>query len=435
MKNILSLFCVLASVAACAAEATISDVVVRQRLPWNAKVDIDFTVCGTNCDIEAMAQYDGVEPFSLVTAGGLSGDVIDVAPGAGHLTWDPAKAGLDGTTLKNFTVTLSPAAAHARDYLILDLQTGACSYRAEPPEDGWIDAEDGAYYLTKMVFRRVPKGTFQMGLSEDQREFLLSLCESTITSANSAHSVTLSHDYYVAVFKTTVGQMLCATGTVAKTLVKVPTAGTANRTVAKATYNALRGSVADGINWPSTEGGPYKVKSGCIIDDFRTLVGANLPEEWAIDLPTAAQWERMAKSGAPDDWFVFNYGDPPYSAAAMTNALNQSESWAAHYKSSGTSCVGWWSPTTWGFYDVCGLNYEWNLDWVPSSKLPDAVDPVGISKSGGGSDYRYRRSWTTSVAGKGMTIPYLMPGMTGTYGPENKNPSFRLCIHTHRLSK
>ena len=35
MKNILSLFCVLASVAASAAEATISDVVVRQRLPWN----------------------------------------------------------------------------------------------------------------------------------------------------------------------------------------------------------------------------------------------------------------------------------------------------------------------------------------------------------------------------------------------------------------
>ena len=177
------------------------------------------------------------------------------------------------------------------------------------------------------------------------------------------------------------------------------------------------------------------MKSDCIIDDFRTLVGANLPEEWTIDLPTAAQWERMAKSGAPDDWFVFNYGDPPYSAEAMTNALNQSESWVANKKSSGTSCVGWWSPTTWGFYDVCGINYEWNLDWVPSSKLPDAVDPVGISKSGGSSDYRYRRCWTTSVANNGMTIPYLMPGMTGTYGPGTDKPSFRLCIHTHRLSK
>lgn len=41
------------------AASTVSDVVARQRWPWNGKVDIDYTVTGDKTDIDFYATWDG----------------------------------------------------------------------------------------------------------------------------------------------------------------------------------------------------------------------------------------------------------------------------------------------------------------------------------------------------------------------------------------
>jgi hypothetical protein len=99
-------------------------------------VDIDYILSGTNCDIVVKARYDGVEEFELNPAH-MTGDLFDVKPGAGHVTWDPVAAGLGDRTLPNFTVSVEPLAdAASRTYLILDLQDGSYEYASSAPAEG-----------------------------------------------------------------------------------------------------------------------------------------------------------------------------------------------------------------------------------------------------------------------------------------------------------
>ena len=41
------------------AASTVSDVVARQRWPWNGKVDIDYTLTGDKTDVDFYATWDG----------------------------------------------------------------------------------------------------------------------------------------------------------------------------------------------------------------------------------------------------------------------------------------------------------------------------------------------------------------------------------------
>ena len=98
----------LAAFAETETSAKIENVVVRQRWPWKGVVDIDFTVRGKATGVKFVAKYDGVEPFTLAEKD-LSGEFAEILePGIHSVTWNPEKAGLDKTELKNFSVSVVP---------------------------------------------------------------------------------------------------------------------------------------------------------------------------------------------------------------------------------------------------------------------------------------------------------------------------------------
>ena len=108
MKKILVLAVISLASAVMAETASIENVIVRQRWPWSKVVDIDFTVRGNATGVKFVAKYDGAEQFVLAEKD-LTGDFCDVLePGLHHVTWDPAKAGLSETELKNFTISVEP---------------------------------------------------------------------------------------------------------------------------------------------------------------------------------------------------------------------------------------------------------------------------------------------------------------------------------------
>lgn len=143
------------------AESTVSDVLVNQRWPWSEKVDVDFLLSGETSDVEVTATWDAhPAPYHL-------GTLFAAAPGQHRLTWDPASSPFAGQTLTGFTVAVSNAAASAHTYLIVDLVNGGYEFLPDVPVGGWT----AEHKSSKMVFRRIPAGTYTNG--EDTATFTL----------------------------------------------------------------------------------------------------------------------------------------------------------------------------------------------------------------------------------------------------------------------
>lgn len=106
-----------------AAEPTVSDVVVRQRWPWNRLVDITYVLTGEatqQADISVKA-YNGETPLPLPSEA-LSGDVNSVTQGMRRIVLDPVKAGYTNEVLTKFRVDLTPMETPL--YMIVDLKAG-----------------------------------------------------------------------------------------------------------------------------------------------------------------------------------------------------------------------------------------------------------------------------------------------------------------------
>ncbi|MDD4623691.1 MAG: hypothetical protein PHG71_10700 [Kiritimatiellae bacterium] len=85
------------------------DIVVRQRWPWNRRVDIDYVL---DCEATqrwdvAVSAFDNDTPLDL-PADSLSGEIYSVSPGAGRIVWDPLKSGHTNAVLPQFRVSLTP---------------------------------------------------------------------------------------------------------------------------------------------------------------------------------------------------------------------------------------------------------------------------------------------------------------------------------------
>jgi hypothetical protein len=145
-------FLVFFAALAASAATSISNVVVNQRWPWSEKVDVDFILSGDVSDVHVSARWDAhPEPYAL-------GMLNDCDPGHHRFTWDPSSSPFAGRTLTGFTVTVTNEIV-VRTYAVIDLINGGCTYRSAPPEGGWTDE----YKSTKMVFRRIPAGTYTLG--------------------------------------------------------------------------------------------------------------------------------------------------------------------------------------------------------------------------------------------------------------------------------
>ena len=284
----------------------------------------------------------------------IAGDVNKVVQqGTGRLiTWNP-RLDLPPVKLVGGNVARAVLTAWSLesppDYMVIDLDQDAnagatdnvryyVSTNALP--DGGL-AND-KYRTSHLVMRRIPAAgvTWRMGspVGEYNR------------SANEVpHLVTLTEDYFMAIYEFTMAQWNRIS----------PTGDKANASMLprnNCSYNTIRGSgwPSDGNIVPSTSYMGY-IRSRTGIDTF--------------DLPTEAQWEYACRAGTETGW-------PTGYDASDATALRQFAVY--YYTASGArQNVGTLAPNKWGLYDMIGNVGEFCLDWFGDYDISDDVDPTG----------------------------------------------------------
>ena len=397
----------LAPLSAVAGEPYVTNLVFRQNWPWNGKVSINFTLVadtGTDLDITATHAGGAID----LTQAGLNLQPLFVMPGDCHLEWDPAAAGYG--ELKDLKIAVAPCKAD-HTYLVFDLTTGAHEYLAAVPEGGWTEE----YKTTKFVFRRIPAGTFTMGCTQEIFDYLG--LDSTNDKWLIGHTVTLTHDYYFAIFPLTQAQYAAVTDGSPAANTKLQVQGIS--------HTNLRGEQSE-VNWPATG---YAVAETSFLSKFRQRVGAS----FLVDLATEAQWERAARAGSSGIWYSIDgypKGGTPdelgeWGSEACTNFLQSIASTSGD--------VGQKQPNAWGIYDLIGLYGEVGLDFATNSKwgaaFPDySTDPVGLATS----TARIQRgsSWNGADFGKEQTVHFR-----GVTAQGQRTSAARLAIHLVPLFK
>ncbi len=366
------------------AEPSITNVLVRQQWPWRTDVHIDYDVTGVDASAPqdvVVTAYDGETPLGELPTAALNGSRYSITKdGRYRIVFDPTKSGLAAHgNMTQFNVALSLTASTPNSeiiYKVVDFKTGDVTdiSRAEllAGKYGAVETtfkhgtstlenvliwtgvtNDVAYKTTKMVFRKIPAGTFTMG----------SATGGDRPDREVPHEVTLTRDFYLGVFKVTRAQWLNfmdrppygqndAADYLAYTNGAYRLYGACSMT-----YYGLRGDYSidpSAGDWPRTGN---RVSA----DSFLGRIRAALPVEgYEFDLPTDAQWEYAARAGTTGRYYYTSYSgaNPIYPQAGRD--------------------VGLAIPNAFGLYDVmasssCG---EIVLDYSSVAPAETASAPV-----------------------------------------------------------
>lgn len=414
------------------AETSVTNVIARQRWPWSGAVDIDYTLIGDPSDVEVTATWEGqTDPVDLSMS--VIGRVSSVGSGEHHLAWDPAASGVENLPLKGFRVSVRPIDGCAdRKYLVVDLVNGGSTFMSEPPADGWTNAE---YRVSKMVFVRIPAGTYPLGLTDEQKNAVWpdgGKYADIGSSQNGAlaRRVKVSNDYYLGIFMATSGQ-----------LSRLGDRSGSSQTTSYQSQETIRGpygtlfSGGEGYSWPETG---YDVAPTSLVAQLRAK--AKLPSGWIADLPTAAQWEIAARCGK-SSFFPDESITPESSAETVSNYLSRVAWWKGYQvpndplgETYGNNDVpvGMREANPWGLYDMIGMRAEWVIDWNDNNFKPkDATDPIGPPPNSNHNRARRASDINPDLAG-GWTRYYL-PARAGQFGDRTSTGCFRFCINTRSL--
>ena len=333
----------------------VKDVAARQRYPWNNLVDIDYTVEGvtnSQCYFIRISATDKLRGTTYpVNVPGISAE-----NGSHHVTWDPV---LDGIELNSSNVVCSVVLCKC-PYVVIDLSDGLApgeervKYLPDVPEGGWKDEHKS----TKLVLRRIPRGTFMMGSPAD---------EPWRHSFENQHKVTLEEEYFMGVFEVTKEQWnMVESGW-------SPAYSGEFRPMDRVSYEEIRGSVL-GVRWP---GARHVVDEYSFLCPLRARTGIS-----SMDLPTEAEWEYACRAGTTSAW---NSGKGITGMNKCANLEevgryqdNRDDSRGGGYGEH--TAVGSYAPNAWGLYDMHGNVAEWCLDsWngMDDYDAGEATDPHG----------------------------------------------------------
>ena len=382
---------VMSVIASALGDPVVSDVTVRQRWPWSRKVDIDYKLAGdvgAINDIEISAS-NGTSAVNITSAA-LSGDVNGVEPGTHRITWDPMVDGYTDAALASFTVSLT--AKKVPSYMIIDLVTGAKSYRYEWDNLTWCNTDE--YKTTNMVFRHIRAGDFLFGTMKSG-----DLLPSDHANANEfhAHTVHVSTDYWMAVFETTQKQYETLMGENPSTWAHCDTRPV--DTVPCITK----------MRWCTYPDAYNSIQFSPEALDERGFTG-RLSAKAGVkaDLPWEYQWEYAVRAGTHWPFFMENIyvnADSGVIGQYIRYASNtpNTSNFSLGPDDGGPARVGSYLPNNWGLYDTCGNVWEVCLDGYIAASLdaekPEATDEfeamnVGYSKRvGKGGGFNSGANW------------------------------------------
>lgn len=385
-----------AATAGAGAAGDVTGMTVRQNWPWDTRVVIDFTIAGDEgktYDVDVT--IEGPAGKVLSKANAFDSELVNLAPGAHRVIWNPAGAysgnlGSSAAVGLKFTLSCREAATSGK-YMVVDF-SGASSwtvtYLNAEPAGGWT----GDYISTKMVFRRIRPGYFLMG-SPAEEEGHISVRKQGLLDqdrvAEVRHPVLLTNEYWIAVFPATTAQ-LCnmddrATSSNVSEEGKINyydanANAAANRPCFGLNYIRLVGEGEEYITkWPSST----DVREDSVIGQARAkLAGAATPPGLVFYLPTDAQWEYACRAGTETSWN--NGTDCATNAVGVDANLDL----LGRYQPIGTNRstpigpVGSKLPNAWGLYDCHGNIGEIVADGMGNLSSSDyVVEPAGPSHS------------------------------------------------------
>ncbi len=353
----------------------------NQRWPWNGLVDIDFTFrCpgypGAYAFVEMSAFYESAPgvtnnlPLSSLT---LDGESLSfpwaTTAGTYRVTWDAGKDA-PSVNVKNAKYRLRVNMAR---YMVLtadkENKKVLKSYLDVPDyKEGTQEWKD-EYKTTKMALRLIQPHSNVVGASSDEYGYN-DQSDCTNGEWTVQKRVKITKPYYIGIYECTRAQAY-AFG-MEGTSKPYSEDDTLPR---KRSYNNLRGSFADGINWPKTGS---RVSENSSIGLLRKRAGDD-----GFDLPTDAEWELAARAGYDTALNTGrSYSDSDNNRKNLLGPIAQCQIDVTVPKESGTTyqlqTVGLKIPNRWGLYDCHGNVYEFVLDVAAYDSSSEPIDdPLG----------------------------------------------------------
>ena len=377
-------FGLAAVLALCAAVASAVEITVgsvKQRWPWNDKVDVAYNISGAIPKaavgrIVITAVIEGKE-YAVYDSGIVNEGVFS---GSHVYTWENAPEGVkSGNCTMTATFEWEPV-PEGDDYMVVNLVDGSVEYEGLFSNETEVAGVSGQelsnarynvdkYKTTHMAFRKVPKGTYKA------------------TRGTSAFTEwTTDKDYYIALFCWTNAQY----GYVIKNTDGTDATPWSNYELRGRNWKIIdtRGNTANN----STPTVYANAEAAIAAKTWQPLSLLNAKTGMTFDIPTELMHEIACRAGTETTYF---WG-ADLSTARMYAVY--SGDILADTGTGSAACVGMKRPNAWGLYDMVGNQWQWCKTYRGEGVPSDIFTPG----SGGSSNLWKVRGQHMGADGTGM---------------------------------
>ena len=245
------------------------------------------------------------------------------------------------------------------DYMVIDLRA------TNKQEIAFYESEvqvpfgvtNALYKTSSLVMRRVRARGIEWMMGSPSNEVGRTgnngSDQKILAKYENCHRVTLTNDYYLAIYELTQRQCTLVYGS-AESAFSYEEDSPMRPVDAVACGTIRGGQTTVGARWPDAG---HDVDSSSILGKFRSRTGVE------VDLPTSAQWEYACRAGTRTALYSgcglvsYNGNNPELQKLAWFDK-NSSEGGLSNQ----THVVGTRLPNAWGFYDMYGNVSEYVLD-------------------------------------------------------------------------